>query len=62
MKLKTIRESKALTQAQLSARSGVSLRMIQHYEQGQKDLSKAQYRTLKKLAEALDVTIDELLE
>ena len=61
-KLKKEREGAGLTQVQLAARSGVSLRMIQHYEQGFKDLSKAQARTLKRLAEALEVPMENLIE
>lgn len=61
-KLKNIRDKAGLSQAQLSERSGVNIRMIQHYEQGVKDINKAQGITLLKIAKALGTTIEDLLE
>lgn len=60
--LKKIREKKNITQAKLSEDSGVNLQMIQKYEQGVKDINKAQGITLNKLAQALECTIEDLLE
>ena len=60
--LKRIRKAKNLTQAKLSEESGVNLQLIRFYEQGVKDISKAQGMTLHKLAQALDCKIEELLE
>lgn len=60
--LKKIREEKNITQIKLSEVSGVSLRMIQHYEQGYKDINKAQALTIYKIAQALECKIEELLE
>ena len=40
--LQTIRKQCGLSQAQLAKASGVSLRMIQLYEQGQRDIRKAE--------------------
>lgn len=51
-----------LTQADLAEKSGVNLRMIQKYENGEKDINKAQAITLYKLSQALDCTIEDLLE
>lgn len=59
--LKKIREEKKLTQIQLSEKSGVNIRMISYYEQGVKDINKAQGLTLQALANALECTIEELL-
>jgi transcriptional regulator with XRE-family HTH domain len=61
-KLKTIREASGLSQAKLAEISGVSPRMIQHYEQGVKDINKSQGITLYKIAQALNCKIEELLE
>ena len=61
-KLKQIRKSKKLDQKTLAEISGVNLRMIQHYEQGVKDINKAQAITLYKLAQALECRIEDLLE
>lgn len=60
--LKRIREEKNVTQAKLAEASGVSIRMIQHYEQGVKDINKAQGITLNNIAKALECTIEDLLE
>lgn len=59
--LKRIRESKGLSQSKLSESSGVNLQMIQKYEQGVKDINKAQGETLYKLAQALNCNVEDLL-
>lgn len=56
------RQSKRITQKTLSERSGVNIRMIQHYEQGVKDINKANGETLYKLSQALGVKMEELLD
>lgn len=58
--LKRLRMYHGLTQKELSEKSGVSLRMVQLYEQGQNDLSKAQVSVVLSLAKALDCTIEDL--
>ena len=60
--LKKIREAFGLSQNKLATLSGVSNRMIQHYEQGVKDINKAQVGTIYKLAKALKVNIEDLIE
>ena len=60
--LKMIREAVGLSQSKLADKSGVSVRMIQHYEQGVKDINKAQVGTVYKLAKALKVNIEDLIE
>ena len=60
-RLKFMREYKGLTQASLAETSGVSLRLIQAYEQGYKDINKAQVVTALQLAEALDCDIYEII-
>lgn len=59
--LRRLREYHRLTQKKLSEKSGVSLRMIQLYEQGQNDISKAQVNIILKLAKTLDCGIEDLL-
>lgn len=59
--LKYYRCRKGISQRELSEISGVSLRLIQHYEQGFRDISKAQAITVCKLASALGVTVEQLL-
>lgn len=61
-KLKEARERAGLTQKELSERSGVNIRTVQNYEQGYKDINKAQGLSLYKLAKALDVTMEDLIE
>lgn len=61
-KLQDIRKANGLSQSKLAEKSGVNFRMIQNYEQGFKDINKAQAITLYKLAQALDCTIEDLLE
>ncbi len=61
-KLQDIRKANNLSQSKLADKSGVNLRMVQNYEQGFKDINKAQAITLYKLAQALDCTIEDLLE
>lgn len=61
-KLKTIRESRQLSQAELAELSGVKKRMIQLYEQKVNDIDKAQAQTLYKLARTLGCDIEDLLE
>lgn len=61
-KLHQIRKARGFTQQQLSDASGVTLRMIQLYEQKQNDINKAQVNVVLKLANALGCEVDDLLE
>lgn len=58
--LKRLRAYAGYTQKQLSEESGVALRMIQLYEQGQNDLRKASVDTVSCLSKALHCKIDDL--
>ena len=60
--VKQYRESAGLSQSKLAEVSGVNLRMIQKYEQGERDINLAQAITLYKLAQVLNCTIENLLE
>ena len=61
-RLKEIRKARDFTQQQLSDASGVSLRMIQLYEQKQNDISKAQANVVTGLAKALGCDIEDLID
>lgn len=61
-KLKSLREQAGLSQAELSEKSGVSLRSIQMYEQKNKDINKAQMISVIRLARALGCSAEDLLE
>lgn len=60
--LKEMREKADLSQSQLAESSGSSVRMIQYYEQGVRDINKAQGITLYRIAQALNCKIEDLLE
>ena len=49
-----------LTQEELAARSGVDVTTIRHIESGRTQRPRAQ--TLARLAQALDASVDDLLE
>lgn len=59
--LKKLRQKRKLTQKQLSILSGVNVRSIRSYEQGDNDISKAQGETLLMLSKALNCTVEEIL-
>lgn len=61
-KLKEKRMQRKLSQSQLAKASGVSLRMLQKYEQGDRDIKKAQAETVYKLAKALNCKMKELID
>lgn len=61
-KLHEIRKARGFTQKQLSEASGVTLRMIQLYEQKQNDINKAQANVVVNLARALGCDVEDLLE
>ena len=61
-RLKEAREWRGMTQEALSSASGVPLRMIQHYEQRSKNLGKAAFDTVFRLAQALRVSAQSIVE
>ena len=60
-RLKRLRMYAKLTQKELAARSGVSQRMIEQYEQGRKSLSHASADSVSRLADALGCNRAELV-
>ena len=60
-RLKYFREQKGMTQAELSEKSGVSLRVIQTFEQGFRDINKAQVVKVLQLAEALECDVYDII-
>lgn len=60
--LKRIRRANGFSQKRLAEVSGVSLRMIQLYEQRQNDINKAQASTLLALARVLNCRLEDLME
>lgn len=61
-RLKRIRQTAGLSQAELAKRTGLSLRTLQHYEQGSKDIRRAAGETLLVLARALGTSIERILD
>lgn len=61
-RLKLYRAKAGLSQSKLAELSGVNVRMIQYYEQGAKDINKAQADTILALAKALNCKMESLLE
>lgn len=61
-KLQTIRNSRGLSQSQLAKTSGVSIRMIQYWEQKAKNINMAAASTVLKLADALECEVRDLME
>lgn len=59
--IKRYRKLRNLSQKQLSDLSGVKLRSIQSYEQGNNEIAKASGETIYALAKTLDCTIEDLL-
>lgn len=60
-KLKYRRTAAGLTQKQLAEAAGISIRLLQEYEQGRKDLNRAQVQKALALANALGVRVEEIL-
>ena len=60
-RLQFMRKEAGLSQAELAKKSGVNVRLIQHYEQGTKDINKAQVITVLQLAEALNVDVYDII-
>lgn len=61
MTIKERRIQKGLTQAELAEQIGLSVRLIQKYEQNAQDLNKVYAITIYKLSKALDCRYEDLL-
>lgn len=59
--LKRFRTYAHLSQRMLAEKSGVPLRQIQLFEQGQRDIQKTQGQTLRQLARTLNCKIEDIL-
>ena len=60
--LQKLRTNNGLSQKQLAELSGINLRVIQHYEQGSRNLNHARIDTIMRLAIALDCKIMDLID
>lgn len=61
MSLKEIRTQKGVSQSELSRKSGVSIRNIQAYEQGQINIDNASAMTVYQLCKALGCRYEDIL-
>ena len=61
MTLKERRIKRGLTQSELAQKTGLSVRLIQKYEQNAQDLNKVYAITIYKLAKALGCKCEDLL-
>jgi transcriptional regulator with XRE-family HTH domain len=61
-KLKKVRESRGLSQAQLAEKSGINIRTLQYYEQGVLDFNHCKIEKIFATALALDCDIEEILD
>ena len=59
--LQTLRHAAGLSQSQLATAAGVNVRMYQYYEQGTRDISKAQLSTLLRICKALDCKLSDIV-
>ena len=60
-KLQAARQAAGLSQSQLADKAGISVRTLQHYEIGDKDIRKAAVVTVIALAKALDCDITDII-
>lgn len=60
-KVGALRRKAGMTQAQLSKATGVTLSLLQKYENGQRSILGARAETALKIAKALGVTVEEML-
>ena len=60
--LQRIRLQRGLSQSKLAKASGVKLRSIQHWEQGDRNINKAAVDTVVSIAKVLGCTVVDLME
>lgn len=58
--LKTLRRFRGMTQEELAKATGITSRTIMSYENDVEKLRKASYDTIDKLANALNVSVDDI--
>lgn len=61
-KLKEKRQAFGLSQSQLAEKSGINVRVIQHYEQGSKNFDHARIDTIMKICIALNCKLEDVIE
>ena len=61
-KLQRIRKDRGLTQKELSQKSGIALRSIQHYERGEFNFANVGINVMLRFALALECRLSDLLD
>ena len=61
MSLRSFRKKEKLTKTQLSDLAGISMRTIDDYETGKRDINGAKLKTLLKLCKALSCRLEDIL-
>ena len=61
-KLKEMRQAANLSQSQLAEKAGLSLRTLQHYEQGAKEFDHARIDTILKICLVLNCKLEDIIE
>ena len=61
MSLRSFRKKEKLTKKQLSDLTGISMRTIDDYETGKRDINGARLSTLLKLCKALSCRLEDIL-
>ena len=60
-KLKELREKRGLSQGKLADAAGLSVRVLQNYEQGARNLNGAKLLTLLRICKALECKLEDLI-
>lgn len=61
-KIQKVRQAAGLSQSQLAEKAGISVRTLQSWERGARDIRKASVETVLALAYALDCRMEDLLD
>lgn len=61
-KLKTMRQTKGLSQSQLAEKANMNVRTLQHYEQGSKIFDHARIDTILRVCLALSCKLEDIIE
>lgn len=61
-KLQEQRAAAGLTRQKLSEKSGVNVRLIERYEQGERDINGAKLKTLLRLCAALGCKLEDIID
>lgn len=62
MKLKEKRQAAGLSQSQFAKKAKMSVRTLQHYEQGSKDFDHARIDTILKACLVLNCSLEDIIE